>query len=66
MKYYDGFGKDVSDYVYELERKAALFDAQNKGLVEPNIVVVPVEPKIDVPLERTTRKRNVTVIEGET
>jgi hypothetical protein len=50
MKYYDGFGKDVSEYVYELERKAALFDAQTfrQQTEFPIEKVEVVEPKIEV------------------
>jgi hypothetical protein len=58
MKYFDGFGKDVSEYVYELERKAALFDAANKPavIVEPKIEVEPViEEEIKKPVRRTTK-----------
>lgn len=46
MKYYDGFGTDVTLYVQELERKATLLDAQNKIVIEPTMGNL--EPKIEL------------------
>jgi hypothetical protein len=65
MKYYDGFGKDVSEYVYELERKAAGFDAAKIVFVEPKIEVAQVEETVEVkPVKKKRVRRTKQVAQS--
>ena len=46
MKYYDGMGKDVTDYVAGLEKKIAELEAQKGMPTETSGKWIPVEPEV--------------------
>ena len=48
MKYYDGMGRDVTDYVTGLEKKIADLEAKITTPTETSGKWIPVEPQVTV------------------